>query len=460
MQRTALYSVALLATLLLLSSCGKSGTSALPPAAIPGGASSNLPQVWERGTPPVQWAIFAHPSSSTHYAFPVADRANHIWFESDNKIERINFSGTNLGTLATIASGPLANLTLGGDGNIWYLFTSNSPNPAGVDYVYAANSSGTIEHEYELPGTGGEIYDGYTPAIFPGNGADMWVGRSDIDAEGAVTGGSVFRIRNGQVQQFPCADGDVPTAGAVTPDGRVWFTGSSPGGDNIDVMDPTTGNCRQILTVDLVHPGPMIVGPDHNLWLLDTGSNGSVIVRINAATETRSNFGVGLHYVLKDLIVGPDGNLWTSFTTSTATGLFQVSTSGAVLRKFACPTSFCANQPSDNITQLTSAPDGNVWFAYNGVDAHAGLGAYVRMSMTITPSSVAFSSIGQTQLIKIAEANYSGTWSVASTNNAVVEVVSRPAPNEALLKATGAGNARVIVTDSKTNFYGVTVSVP
>ncbi len=457
MRRTSLYSVALLAALLVFSGCGKTGTSTLPSAAIPNGTSSVVPQVWERGTPPVQWAIFAHPASSTHYAFPVADRANHMWFESDNKIERINFSGSNLGTLATITSEPLGNLTLGGDGNIWYVFTSNSPNPNGIDYVYAANSSGTIQHEYKLAGTGGVFY---TPVIFPGNGTDVWVGRSDTDAQGAITGGSLFRIRNGQVQQFPCPTGDVPLAGAVTPDGRAWFTGGSPGGYNVDVMDPTTGNCHMILGTGLVKPGPMVLGPDHNPWLIDTGDNGSILVRINAASQTRSNFGVGLHYTLKGLTVGPDGNLWTSFTTSTATGLFQVSPSGTVLGKFTCPTSFCANQPSDNITQLTTAPDGNVWFAYNGVDSHAGLGAYVRMSMTITPSSVAFSGVGQTQLIKIAEANYSGTWSVASTNTSVVQVVSRPAPNEALLKATGPGKASVTVTDSKANFYDVTVTVP
>lgn len=433
--------------LFALTACSQNATSPLPSSPVAENPGQLSPDILERGPTPVQWAMFAHVANTTHYASPVADLANNIWFESGSSIERINYSGSNLGTFATITSGPLANLTLGGDGNIWYTFTNQSKPSNPIVYVFAVSSSGAVVHEYKIPDSG------TATTIARGLGNDMWVGGSFF-----TTFNTLYRIRNNQLQPFDGGD-FLPLSAAVNSDGNVGFVGTNSAGEFMVKLNTKTNTVSTDGEV-IQTPARIVVGSDGNWWSLDTGSKGSVLVRVDRVTGARTNIGVGLHILMTDLVSGPDGNLWIAFHTSTTTGVMQVSPpSGKVLKTFACPAQFCVNAPSDFAALVTNAPDGNIYFAYNGVDSHTGIGAYVRLSMTITPSSVIFADRGDTQLLKIAEANYSGTWTVATRTPAVVKVVSRPAANEALIQAVGKGTGRVIVRDTRNNYYGVTVTV-
>lgn len=107
----------------------------------------------------------------------------------------------------------------------------------------------------------------------------------------------------------------------------------------------------------------LTVGPDKNIWYWDARSDEED--KLDLATD-KITLGPGVVIASQGisssvLFTGPDGNLWVDEDDDTAnTGHIAVlnGTSGQVIREFAL------SPPPTN--QITSGPDGNVWYTDRG----------------------------------------------------------------------------------------------
>ena len=82
-------------------------------------------------------------------------------------------------------------------------------------------------------------------------------------------------------QVFPLPDGAYPHDVAPAPDGTVWYSAQRNGA--LGILDPTTGQTREIKLGPKSAPHGVIQGPDGAAWLTDGGQN--AIVRVDPRTE-------------------------------------------------------------------------------------------------------------------------------------------------------------------------------
>lgn len=99
-------------------------------------------------------------------------------------------------------------------------------------------------------------------------------------------------------------------------------------------------------------PRDVVVGPDGNFWVTNSGGNSVSKVSLAGAVlgtyaMTSANAGV------RDIAVGPDGNLWVTLTT--ANKIARVTTAG-VVTEFGIPTA--DSQPIG----IAAGADGALWF--------------------------------------------------------------------------------------------------
>ncbi len=99
-----------------------------------------------------------------------------------------------------------------------------------------------------------------------------------------------------------------------------------------------------------VHPGPIVEGPDGNLWFGQDGSVG----RISKLGTGYTSIAVNAPRGVGGIAVGPDGNLWVR-----GGGVDRVTPAGVV-------THFTLPSPEADPQNITAGPDGNLWFAENG----------------------------------------------------------------------------------------------
>ena len=94
---------------------------------------------------------------------------------------------------------------------------------------------------------------------------------------------SLARIGTAQQSQqvFPLPDGAYPHDVAPAPDGKVWYSAQRNGA--LGILDPITGQSREIKLGPKSAPHGVIQGPDGAAWLTDGGQN--AIVRVDPETE-------------------------------------------------------------------------------------------------------------------------------------------------------------------------------
>lgn len=82
-------------------------------------------------------------------------------------------------------------------------------------------------------------------------------------------------------QVFQLPSGAYPHDVAAAPDGKVWYSAQRNGA--IGILDPKTGQSREVKLGPKSAPHGVIVGPDGAAWLTDSGQN--AIVRYDPKTE-------------------------------------------------------------------------------------------------------------------------------------------------------------------------------
>jgi len=168
----------------------------------------------------------------------------------------------------------------------------------------------------------------------------------------------------GVVTTYPLLTADAQPAGiTVGPDGNLWF------------LETNARKIAKVTTSGGITEYPangypwfgIIAGPDGNLWfpyLFARSCACSAIGRITTSgtisvfpTTTPSSSP-------EDVAVGSDGNIW--FTENAVSKIGKMSTAGVALAEYTTKTA-----PS-NLSAITSGPDGNLWFLEN--TAHGAVG--------------------------------------------------------------------------------------
>jgi len=107
-------------------------------------------------------------------------------------------------------------------------------------------------------------------------------------------------------------------------------------------------------------------------------------------------------------------------------------------------------------------PDGNLWFTqsdfYQPQNANA-LDVYLIRRMSVSPSTIDFQSVGQSQVATVSETNYNGAWTGASSDLEVASV-SQGTGGAFQVTAVGPGSATITFADSVGNSFPVSVTVP
>lgn len=84
------------------------------------------------------------------------------------------------------------------------------------------------------------------------------------------------------VRVFEVPPGSRPHDVAPAPDGKIWYTGQRRG--TLGILDPQTGEVREVTLGEGSAPHGVIQGPDGAAWITDGGLN--AIVRVDPATDT------------------------------------------------------------------------------------------------------------------------------------------------------------------------------
>lgn len=227
-------------------------------------------------------------------------------------------------------------MTLGPDGNVWFVETSASN-------VAKITTAGVIT-EYSI-----------TAAQFPddvaaGPDGKLWV---------ACQNGKIDRINadgTGFVK-FSAAVGAAAISIVGGPDGNLWFTDA--GNNAIGVMSTAgvmlhnyNGLAAGAINGFAAGHG-IIVGPDNNLWFTEAANNKAGRI---TTTGTVAEF---THPAGSDsLTVGPDGNIWDS---SNGSGVTVYNTSGTILHTYGYPGD--ALLSSAGLRDIVLGRDGNIWLA-------------------------------------------------------------------------------------------------
>jgi len=138
------------------------------------------------------------------------------------------------------------------------------------------------------------------------------------------------------------------------PDGKIWFVDTSF--HTLGNIDPATGTLAPPLQVpNNGTPGAMTLGPDGNLWAIDTRpSLPPALVRITTAGAF-TEFPLAAGSAPSVLCAGPDGNVWVGENGTSPNMTRLVPSTGAI-------TAFPVPVISPALTSCTAGPDGNIWF--------------------------------------------------------------------------------------------------
>lgn len=304
-------------------------------------------------------------------------------------------------------------------------------------------------------------------------------------------GGAVWRVTtSGDFTSFAGPFDDCNEADSIVsgPGGSLWAVGSN--GHSAFVARINTSGAYKLFTLppEFINPWGIAVGSDHNLWFTD--NNTSMIGRMTPKGVTTS-FGPTT-YQPRDVALGPDGNVWFVEATGSLAGrpatIGKITPSGTITEySFASnanPDAIMRGAGSDLIitdyygilwfvntngtwTQHTMppaisnisdgiavGPDKNYWFVAQGV------GVFVRLLMNVSPASISFTQIGQTQSLTVSEKGYNGSWTASTEDPSVASVSPSGPATSFVVTALGSGSTVVQISDTKNNTFNVPVSVP
>ncbi|MCB1003744.1 MAG: hypothetical protein KDB35_06110 [Acidimicrobiales bacterium] len=245
-----------------------------------------------------------------------------------------------------------SDLTVGGDGNIW--FTNTRGNNTGqigrfdlTTDTFTFFSSGNVTFPFKI-------------ATAP-DGSVWFTGGGSV-ARRMHTGGTGTAGTLGASTNTGGSTGDI----AVGPDGNMWITkaqNANIGGvtaHSLLRVNPTTGDTTPFALPQDVGPRQLAIGPDGNLWFGHSGLAQPGLMRYVIATNTFTNFNLPVDSNPKGLTAGDDGNLW--FIRGNTDTIGRISPTGTGYTTFTT-----ANLDFGPSTQeITQGPGGRLFAAAGG----------------------------------------------------------------------------------------------
>lgn len=356
--------------------------------------------------------------------------AGKIWFTENSQavIGSVTMSGVVSELPVGSNAGQTLGLTVGPDKNIWSVGYFSQPYYE--PFVAYATTAGIVAQVPVTtpPGQALECPE----AIATGSDGALWIAdycTSSIDR--MLTNGTV-------TAEYP-----TPTVGAGPldmvsgPDGNLWFV--ETGISKIGKLVPSTGAITEYTLPAGANAPEFITNAFGALWFTASGYGGS-ITKKGVSTLFSSVIDV------TELAPGPDGNIWAT-----------IYAYGGALESFTTTGSPQSDVPvSANVNGLVTGPDKNIWFTdwtNNSIDA------YIFNPQTVTPTSIAFNMIGETQTFSASEGGSGTTLIVTSSNKNVATVAPAGTPGEWTVTAVGGGSCNIKVADKSGNYTDIAVSV-
>src|SRR5579863_8693356 len=311
-----------------------------------------------------------------------------------------------------------------------------------------------------------------------GKGA-LWFNEINADKIGKM-------LFNGTFTEYliPTASSQPYAVAFTTSNKGVWFTELA--GNKIGTIVVKTGKLTEYtLPEPNSQPGGIIAGPNGEIWF--TELNAARIGQINTATGLIKEFAVpapgqfinknkygDLYFTMPSLqAVGEittDGQYVTDFPSGVSpsepwglTGgnnridiwyldrsynaVMSFNTFNHSLVPFVIPTA------GSDPYHLQMSRDNNLWFTEN---AGNKIGVYVRYRLSITPSSLTFTSIGQMQSFSVVERKYSGQFTTTGCSPNIATISAGPATTFTVT-AAGVGSCTITVHDPFDNYSNVPV---
>jgi streptogramin lyase len=293
------------------------------------------------------------PPTVQKYSTPTASAApasltlgpdGNIWFVESlaNKIGRITPSGVTTEFPIPTANSFPAGIAAGIDGNLWFTEADGNKigriTPAGAVTEFALHTTGA------LPG----------PILLGGDGA-LWFAEVQYNNLAWI---SPF----GDLAEYHLTAASNQAGGimavAAGSDQSIWFTENNA--NRVGRVNQSGQFTEFNLPTPDVQPAGIALGPDGNFWFTESQLNGNA--RIGRITPS----GIVTEYPITTaqstavaIVAGPDGALWFSWSTSTAGKIGRISTTGT-LTQFDLPAGMTAEA-------LVFGADGALWFTdFNG----------------------------------------------------------------------------------------------
>jgi VCBS repeat-containing protein len=108
------------------------------------------------------------------------------------------------------------------------------------------------------------------------------------------------------------------------------------------------------------------------------------------------------------------------------------------------------------LNAVTTGPDGNLWV--DTVGGTPDVDVFVADPLTVKPSAVSFSAVGQRATLKVTQKG-STHWTAASSNPAVATVAPGGTKATFTVQAVGNGTCTITISDGAGNSVAVKVTV-
>jgi virginiamycin B lyase len=408
---------------------GCSFTQGGPTTDLYAGSSHMLPQVLQGGTG-ASWVQFTPHTSGTVYSAIALGPDKNVWFLDEFAgLVRMDENGSiKEFPLTSILEGRNAvSMAVGADGKFYILDESSN--------VIRVTTTGKAQ-SFPIPSGDTTSID----SLALGPDGNIWFG--EFNHIGTITPA-------GKITEFayPSGYGSNSDGGvSAGSDGNVWFGASS--GNAIGRIVPSTGKITMFPIPVSCTPAPLVLAQDKNVWFICLSVNTLGSITTSGKIKTYSIGGAFSDNETEQFCaLGPDGNPWCASRNDG--NIFRVNTKSDTVTTFTPPLGSSASPDA-----LTAGADGNVW-----VDTVGGqIAVLVTHPISVTPNSLTFSALGQTQNLSVSEKGTS-KWSAASSNTKVATVVQGGSASIFTVKSVGAGSCKITISDSIGNSVAVKVTV-